>query len=75
MWNNYAPDGNSIKRQLPKIDSRDKGMGWEREKGRRDGSSGRSRLRVVNRSATLQPHTAFSIAVYVIINYNRWTII
>ena len=28
MWNNYAPDGNSIKRQLPKIDSRDKGMGF-----------------------------------------------
>lgn len=27
MWNNYAPDGNSIKGQLPKIDSRDKGMG------------------------------------------------
>lgn len=28
MWNNYAPDGNSIKRQLPKIHSRDKGMGF-----------------------------------------------
>lgn len=27
MWDNYAPDGNSIKRQIPSIDSRDKGMG------------------------------------------------
>jgi hypothetical protein len=55
----YAPDDDSIKRQIPKIDSRDKGMDLGTREREKSWEFGKVKLRVKARCATLvQPHTA-----------------